>query len=159
MEGAWAAGLCLPLPSQPREADSGSLTSEFLAGADALSILGKDFVNFVELRGTLLKLRAEEEAVENVSGLLRLYDLRTKTRNRILTGRIMPMADAVEEKFPQACFPAHGESKVRREAESTALPAKSFVTIILVLSSFKRKKIAKGTIFVCGEKQDKNLIS
>lgn len=52
-----------------------------------------------------MKLRAEEEAVENVSGLLRLYDLRTKTQNRILTGRIMPMADAVEEKFPQAGFP------------------------------------------------------
>lgn len=69
----------------------------------------------------MLKLRAEEVAVENVSGLLRLYDLRTKTQNRILTGRITLMADAVEEKFPQACFPAHGESKVRREAESTAL--------------------------------------
>ena len=70
----------------------------------------------------MLKLHAVEEAVENVSGVLRLYDLRMKTQNRMLTSRIMPMADVTEE-VTTITLPL-GESEVQRGNQTVYTPPK-----------------------------------
>lgn len=64
-----------------------------------------------------------EEAVENVSGILRLYDLRMKTQNRMLTSRIMSMADVTEEVTTDTL--PHSQRRVRCREETrkyTLLP-------------------------------------
>lgn len=86
----------------------------------------------------MLKLHAVEEAVENVSGILRLYDLRMKTQNRMLTSRIIPTADVTEEvttgtsSLTEKCEVQTGNQKV-------CMPPTSPVKIILFPLSFKRK--------------------
>lgn len=71
----------------------------------------------------MLKLHAEEEAVENVSGILRLYDLRMKTQNRIVTSRIMPMADVMRKSSQRHASPlTEGEQGAEGKSRKYTLP-------------------------------------